>query len=132
MSAADLALKLGVCRSAVAMYERGEREPPLDRLVRIAQIFGVDPNYLLGFEPEHKEDNVLDNVLDNLKETLFNETLRALNRERLTRPTYGAATLRCDTPEHDKALAAFTALYDVIEVAGLEAEYAQWRRKEAK
>ena len=68
----------------------------------------------------------------DLKEILFNETLRAFNRERLTRPTYGTVTINAESPEHDKALAAFSALYDVIETAGLELEYQKWKQEEGK
>lgn len=44
----ELANKLGVSRSTVGMYEKGEREPDFIMLERIADFFNVDINYLLG------------------------------------------------------------------------------------
>ena len=44
----DMAQKLGVTPSAYAMYERGEREPGIENLIKIAQILDIDLNILLG------------------------------------------------------------------------------------
>ncbi len=44
----QLAQRLGVSRSTVSMYERGEREPDFATLSRIADLFGVDADQLLG------------------------------------------------------------------------------------
>lgn len=48
MTQPELAQKLGISRSAVSMYERGEREPDLDTLRAIVDLFGVDTDQLLG------------------------------------------------------------------------------------
>ena len=47
----ELANKLGVSRSAIGMYENGEREPDFETLELIADFFNVDMNYLLGKTP---------------------------------------------------------------------------------
>lgn len=47
----QLADKLGISRSAVGMYEKGEREPNFETLELIANTFNVDMNYLLGKKP---------------------------------------------------------------------------------
>ena len=52
ISQAELAERLGISRSAVSMYERGEREPDLDTLEKIADYFNVDMNQLLGRTPD--------------------------------------------------------------------------------
>ena len=44
----QLADKLGISRSAVGMYEKGERDPNFETLELIADTFNVDMNYLLG------------------------------------------------------------------------------------
>jgi len=44
----DLADKLGLSRSAIGMYEKGEREPDFETLELIADFFNVDMDYLLG------------------------------------------------------------------------------------
>lgn len=46
-----MADKLGVSRSAIGMYENGEREPNFETLELIADTFNVDMNYLLGKKP---------------------------------------------------------------------------------
>lgn len=48
MTQQELALKLGVSRSAIGMYENGEREPDFELLETIADFFNVDMNYLIG------------------------------------------------------------------------------------
>lgn len=47
----QMADKLGVSRSAIGMYEKGEREPNFETLELIADTFNVDMNYLLGKKP---------------------------------------------------------------------------------
>ena len=47
----QLADKLGISRSAVGLYEKGEREPNFETLELIADTFNVDMNYLLGKKP---------------------------------------------------------------------------------
>lgn len=48
MTQSEFAKRLGVSPSAAAMYERGEREPSIETLNRMADIFGVDINVLYG------------------------------------------------------------------------------------
>jgi transcriptional regulator with XRE-family HTH domain len=47
----QMADKLGISRSAIGMYENGEREPNFETLELIADTFNVDMNYLLGKKP---------------------------------------------------------------------------------
>ena len=44
----ELARQLGVSKSALCMYERGEREPRRETLLAIARLFGVDLSELFG------------------------------------------------------------------------------------
>lgn len=48
MSQQALSDKLGISKSAINMYERGEREPNFELLELIADFFNVDIDYLLG------------------------------------------------------------------------------------
>lgn len=48
LSQADFAKQIKLSKSSVNMYERGEREPGLETLERIADYFNVDMDYLLG------------------------------------------------------------------------------------
>lgn len=47
----DLATKLNVSRSTVANWETGNREIDLQSLVKVANIFNVSCDYLLGRTP---------------------------------------------------------------------------------
>lgn len=58
-----LADKLGVSRSAVAMWEKGERQPDYDTLEMIADVFNVPMSALL-------DDSEKDDELWDLRETL--------------------------------------------------------------
>lgn len=51
----ELADALGISKSSVNMYERGEREPGLDLLEKIAGFFGVDVDDLLGLRPQQED-----------------------------------------------------------------------------
>lgn len=48
LSQKELAKRLGVSGSTISMYERGERRPEFDMLEKMADMFHVDMNYLLG------------------------------------------------------------------------------------
>jgi transcriptional regulator with XRE-family HTH domain len=65
MTQADLAKKLGISSSAVAMYERGEREPNFDTLKNIGVFFNVDMNYLLGMYNDERSYQNADNKEDD-------------------------------------------------------------------
>ena len=69
MTQAELADRLGISKSSVSMYERGNREPELDLLQRMADLFGVSAGVLLG-----REDAALVNGDPELTEYL--EALR--------------------------------------------------------
>lgn len=48
LSQQQLADKIGISKSSINMYERGEREPGIETLKAFADFFNVDMNYLLG------------------------------------------------------------------------------------
>lgn len=50
LTQAELASRLGISKSAVSMYERGNREPDFKLLEQMADFFGVGVNVLLGRE----------------------------------------------------------------------------------
>lgn len=64
LSQSELAARLRVSPSAVGMYEQGRREPSVDTLVEMAQVFGVSTDYLLkGAPQERHEASLLDEML---------------------------------------------------------------------
>lgn len=48
LSQADFSKQIGLSKSSINMYERGEREPGINTLEAIADYFNVDMDYLLG------------------------------------------------------------------------------------
>ena len=48
LSQAEFAKSVGCTKSSINMYERGEREPGLEKLEAFADFFNVDMDFLLG------------------------------------------------------------------------------------
>ena len=48
LSQMEFSKRIGLSKSSINMYERGEREPNLETLERIADFFDVDLSFLLG------------------------------------------------------------------------------------
>jgi transcriptional regulator with XRE-family HTH domain len=48
LTQAKVAFELAVTESAVSHWERGEAVPRLPHITKMADLFGVDPNALLG------------------------------------------------------------------------------------
>lgn len=63
LSQFDFAKQIGVSKSSVNMYERGEREPGLETLEAIADYFNIDMDYLLG-KSEHRNKTAWLNSVD--------------------------------------------------------------------
>lgn len=76
LSLAELGQKLGLSKSAIAGYERGEREPDYETLQKIADFFGVDANYLLGYDASGYYTNP--ETAKAAQEIFDNKELRAL------------------------------------------------------
>lgn len=64
-SQAELAARMGISASAVGMYEQGRREPSVDALVSLSEIFRVSTDYLLtGKIADPREAEVLQKLLE--------------------------------------------------------------------
>ena len=50
MSQSDLAIKLNVSQQSVSFYETGKREPPLDILIKLSDLFGCTIDELVRGE----------------------------------------------------------------------------------
>lgn len=80
LSQDELAEKLYISRQAVSKWENGEATPDIDKLVQLAEIFGVSLDYLvLGKDPE-KEIVVEQRGKMNVWEYLNEESKRPLTR----------------------------------------------------
>ena len=70
LTQAELGARLGISKSAVSMYECGNREPELDLLRAMADLFGVSESVLLG-RPENElvnDDPELTECLQQLRD----------------------------------------------------------------
>ena len=56
MSQDALAEKLDVSRQAVSRWERDETMPETEKVIALANLFGVTTDYLLRDQPEEKEE----------------------------------------------------------------------------
>ncbi len=52
MSARQVSFKLGLSQNMYSSYERGEKEPTVSTLKKIAKLFNVSADYLLGLSDE--------------------------------------------------------------------------------
>ncbi len=82
MTQAELAKKLNVTKSVVSYYELQERTPSPDVLIKIANIFHVTTDYLLGIE-QRKTIDVSDLNEEDMRFLLITiETLRKKNNKK--------------------------------------------------
>ncbi|EEL64119.1 helix-turn-helix domain-containing protein (plasmid) [Bacillus cereus] len=66
----ELALSLKLSESTIGMYERNERQPDYNTLIRIADYFNVSTDFLLGRDfnvKEGRNNKELDQWLNDIK-----------------------------------------------------------------
>lgn len=75
---AQIADKIGVTKSVISFYERQDRAPSPEVLIKFARLFDVSADYLLGIEKvdrnhldvsglSHKEIHALQDIVDALR-----------------------------------------------------------------
>lgn len=88
-SQAELAGRLKISPSAVGMYEQGRREPALQTLAELSELFGVSIDYLVTGRPETKGDrqqfrDALLGTVAAAQKQLEGRKERPFNRQELT------------------------------------------------
>ena len=78
-SQAELAQMLKISPSAVGMYEQGRREPAVDILVSMANLFGVTTDYLLTGRTDFSKDEAV--ASEAMRRTLTDADLRLCKRD---------------------------------------------------
>ena len=76
-----VAKKIGVTSSIVSAYEKGTRQPSYEALIKLASLFGVSTDYLLGVSSKRSPDSQYLVSLDGLnpsKITLVIQLIDAL------------------------------------------------------
>lgn len=81
MTQAELARRLSITKSVVSYYELSERTPSPDILIKLADIFHVTTDYLLGIDHK-KVIDVSDLTDEDMRFILVTiETLRKKNKK---------------------------------------------------
>ena len=73
ISQVELATRLGVSQTSIAHYEKGDRQPTIETLISLSDIFGVSIDELVGHKKDIKTDSGLldkDRLIDELYEQL--------------------------------------------------------------
>lgn len=88
MNQAQLAKKLKISASAVGMYEQGRREPSVEILAAMAELFGVTIDFLVTGRPasDQEEQAVNTLLMDRVAATdarLAGRPTRPLSRQEL-------------------------------------------------
>ncbi len=60
----ELAEQMGVSQNTISMYEKGNREPDMERLAEIARLFDVDMNTLLESRTMKEQSAFTDTALN--------------------------------------------------------------------
>lgn len=80
MSQTELAKRLNISKSVVSYYEKAERSPSPDVLIKLADIFHVSTDYMLGITKK-KVIDVSDLSDDDMRFLLITiDTLRNKNK----------------------------------------------------
>lgn len=102
LSQRELADKLHISKSAVSMYEGGQREPDHGTLEMIADYFNVDMDYLLG-----RKDTVLRylEVSPNNKQIEEDDAMRKISRLLVVKSDFRKLiNALCDLDDEDREL----------------------------
>ena len=70
----EIADALCIDRSTYAYYELGETQPSLLMLVRLAKLYDVTTDYLLGIQPEEKQPTPFERELLSLVRKYWGES----------------------------------------------------------
>lgn len=63
MTQCKVAEAVNVTESVISKYESGASDPSIATMKRLAKYYGVDPNYLLGWETEQHQEVTEDEFL---------------------------------------------------------------------
>ncbi len=81
LTQAQLAKMLGVSPSAIGMYEQGRREPDNKTISRLALLFNVTTDFMLGVDhsPQMKQTKDFSDFLDDVRELMLNQRALLFN-----------------------------------------------------
>lgn len=73
----DVAAFLGVSNGTISFYENGTYQPPVESLTRLASLYGISTDYLLGLD---RDENKMHRLigLSKKQQTLIVEVIRKI------------------------------------------------------
>ncbi len=77
----EVARDLGMTQKTYSNYETGTTEPTLSIIMKMAEYFGVSPNFLCEFRPKYSPKNDIDRELNDLCGKFYSLTPK--NRDKL-------------------------------------------------
>lgn len=89
----DLAAKLGVSLSSIAMWETGKRIPGFKSLNTMSELFDKSIEYILGESDDDRSVKLSDKKTDQLGEWQMDDSYSKLVKEYLLLDDYGRATV---------------------------------------
>lgn len=112
----DLARDLGFFHTAVVKWERGEREPNIDTLTKIADYFGVSVDYLLGHEVNQ------DNSIVKRPEYALSEKFASDYKNLLTDKNFLDITKLCSAVTPEMRAVAFGYIVALFQSRGVNTQ----------
>lgn len=86
-SQTELGNKLNITASAIGMYEQNRRLPDVENLIKLAKIFDVSTDYILGIENNSKnyisKDSKFNSNYNAMKEAFFIRFIKLYNDNKL-------------------------------------------------
>lgn len=71
LTRSQVSQRIGVSESIIGLYESGNRQPSLENLVKLAKLYNVSIDYLLGNEINNNESLSLNGLTENQKRALI-------------------------------------------------------------
>lgn len=120
MSQAELATKVGCSRSTIGMYETGKREPDIETLEALADIFNVNMDFLTGRNESNEWSSRFRQRLSELMGCANREDLLAaeIDIREVELVVSGSSTL------------SFDFACDIVDAFGVSFDYMLGREKE--
>lgn len=79
-----ISVDLGITQQAYSRYERGDREPDLEMLCKLADYFGVSVDYLIGHESkaimDRPDSAIAENFMREFGELFSDDTFQSYAR----------------------------------------------------
>ena len=76
LTQAQLGKKIGVAGNSIGQYENGLREPSIDVLIKISEIFNVSVDEILGIKKESANQNESASIIPARLKPILNELLQ--------------------------------------------------------